>query len=101
MHTALRRYQVMSWIVGAALLVLTIATILDWAFNEPAMAHVVSPIHGIFYIVYLVTVAQVAARFRPPLRRIVSMVCSGFVPGMAFVVEHRTVKDLRGSLADV
>ena len=100
MNGALRRYQWMSWIVGTALLVLTVATILDWVAHKPAMAHVVSPIHGVLYMLYLATVAEVAVKFRPSAGRVAGMVCSGFVPLLAFFVEHSTVRQLRGQLPD-
>jgi integral membrane protein len=98
MKMALRCYQIMSWIVGLALLVLTYATIRDWVNHQSAMAKIVSPIHGLLYMAYLVTVVAVYAKFKPSMGRIVLMVCSGFVPFLAFFTEHYTVKKLRGQI---
>ena len=95
MSPSLRRYQIMSFIVGTALLVLTWATIQDLVFHKGGLAKVVSPIHGILYMVYLVTVADVAVRLKPSIGRIVAMVGSGFIPFLAFFVEHNTVKALK------
>ena len=97
MPGALRRYQIMSWIVGTALLVLTYAAIQDWVNHKSGLAHVVSPIHGVLYMIYLVTVIDVGIKFRPSPRRIAAMVCSGFVPFLAFFVEHNTLVSLRAS----
>jgi integral membrane protein len=94
MKTALRLYQVMSWIVGVALLVLTYATIRDWVNHQPSLAQIVSPIHGLLYMAYLATVIYVYTKFKPSIGRIVLMVCSGFVPFLAFFTEHYTVKKL-------
>jgi integral membrane protein len=100
MNGALRRYQVMSWIVGTALLALTYATIQDWVNHKPGLAHVVSPIHGLLYMLYLATVIQVSVKFRPTVGRIAAMVCSGFVPFLAFFVEHNTLGVLKAKVAD-
>jgi len=99
MTGTLRRYQVMSWVVGTALLVLTYATIRDWVNHQAGLAHVVSPVHGLLYMLYLATVVEVAVRLRPSPGRIVAMVCSGFVPFLAFFVEHDTLKILRAKEA--
>lgn len=98
MKLALRMYQVMSWIVGIALLVLTYATIRDWVNHQPAWAQIVSPIHGILYMIYLVTVINLYVKFKPSIGRVVIMVCAGFVPTLAFVVEHYTVKKFEAQI---
>ncbi|MGH9300207.1 MAG: DUF3817 domain-containing protein, partial [Acidimicrobiales bacterium] len=49
---ALLRYRVMAWIVGIMLMLLCFVAIpLQYAANEPAMAGVVAPLHGLLYIV--------------------------------------------------
>jgi integral membrane protein len=100
MKTALRLYQVMSWIVGIALLVLTYATIRDLVQHQSAMAKVVAPLHGWLYIIYLGTVVYVYLKFKPSLGRIFIMVISGFVPFLAFFTEHFTVKRLTTQMKD-
>jgi len=95
MSGVLRRYQVMSWVVGVALLVLTYAAIQDWVNHSSGLAHIVSPIHGILYMVYLATVIEVWVKLKPTKLRVLVMVCSGFVPFLAFFVEHNTLKVLQ------
>lgn len=87
---ALRRYRVMAIVVGTLLLVLVCVAIpLQYAAGKPAMAGVVAPLHGACYVVYLVTVADLARRARFRLRDLAVMVGAGFVPGLAFFVERR------------
>ena len=95
MDPTLRRYQVMSYVVGHdAADLLTVCIILrHWVRRTSRrMAHVVAQIHGLLYMVYLVTVAdgrrQVPALGRAP--RLHGL--SGFVPFLAFFVEHSTVQ---------
>ncbi len=98
MELALKLYRAMSWIVGIALLVLTYATIRDWINHQPAWAQIVSPIHGILYMIYLITVINLYLKFKPSIRRLVLMVCAGFVPTLAFFVEHSTIKKFEGQI---
>jgi len=46
-------------------------------------------------MVYLATVVDVAVKLKPSVGRIAVMVASGFVPFLAFIVEHRTVEALK------
>ena len=47
-------------------------------------------------MIYLATVVDVAVKLKPSVGRIAVMVASGFVPFLAFFVEHRTVEALKG-----
>lgn len=90
---ALRRYRVMAYLVGVFLLVLVfVAVPLQYAANDPGPAAVIGPIHGALYIVYLAASYDLVRRAKWKLRRMVAPVFAGFVPVMAFVVEHRTTK---------
>ena len=55
--------------------------------------------HGALYIVYLVAAANLARRARFTLWQLVAVVMAGFVPGLAFVVEHRTTQRVRQAAA--
>lgn len=97
---AITRYRVMAWVVGTMLIILCcIAMPLQYVADKPALATVVAPLHGFLYIAYLFTVADLARRWRLRLGRIVGLVCAGFIPGLAFVVEHRTTRALRVEIA--
>lgn len=84
------RYRVMAYIVGTALVLLVFVAIpLQYWAHERTVAEIVAPIHGYLYLVYLVAGADLARRAHWRLGRILFVVCGGFVPFLAFFVEHR------------
>jgi integral membrane protein len=101
MAGALLRYRVMTYIVGSALIVLVFigVPLQVWAHFD-LVAKVEGTIHGYLYLVYLFTAADLARRAHWRLGRILAVVLSGFVPVLAFVVEHRVVKQMRQERAE-
>jgi integral membrane protein len=100
MHGALIRYRVMAFIVGTALLVLTAIVIAQVAgAHVKTAANIVAPIHGYLYIIYLVTAADLARRAHWKLGRILTVVAAGFVPTLAFFVEHRVYQQMQAEFA--
>ena len=92
---ALARYRILAWLVGTMLFFLCVVAIpLQYAYNRPAVANIGFTIHGILYIVYLVSVADLHRRSRFRLSQVIGLVCAGFLPGLAFYIEHRTTKRL-------
>lgn len=93
---AWKRYRVMAYVVGTMLVTLVfVAMPLQYLAHEPTFAVIVAPIHGYLYLVYLVTGADLAFRAHWRLGRIVAVVSAGFVPGVAFVMEHRVTRQMR------
>ncbi len=93
---ALARYQVMAVVVGIGLLVLVLVGMpLQYGAHEPALADIVAPVHGILYIVYLLTVFDLARRQHFRIGQLAAMICAGFVPFVAFLVEQRVTRELR------
>ena len=89
MAGALMRYRVMAYIVGTALIILVFVAIpLQYWGHHKLVAEIVAPIHGYLYLVYLVAGADLARRAHWHLGRILFVVCGGFVPFLAFFVEH-------------
>jgi|SRR5664280_451820 integral membrane protein len=89
MAGALMRYRVMAYIVGTALIILVFVAIpLQYWGHHKLVAEIVAPIHGYLYIVYLVAGVDLARRAHWHLGRILLVVCGGFVPFLAFFVEH-------------
>jgi integral membrane protein len=87
------RYRIMSWVVGVMLLFLCVVAIpLQFVANKPELANIGFTIHGVFYVVYLLTAADLGLRAKFRLNQIVALVCAGFVPGLAFYIEHRTAQ---------
>jgi integral membrane protein len=97
---ALTRYRIMAFVVGTALVILVFVAIpiQVWG-NDQSVAEVVAPIHGYLYIVYLVASADLARRAHWRLGRILMVVAAGFVPFLAFFVEHNINGQTQAELA--
>jgi integral membrane protein len=99
-HGAVIRYRVMAFVVGTALIVLTIVVIAQaFGADVKRTAEIVAPIHGYLYIVYLITGADLARRAHWKLGRILAVVAAGFVPTLAFFVEHRVYQQMQAEWA--
>ena len=92
LERSLRRYQVMSIVVGVAMPV-------QYVGHKPTMANIVSVVHGLLYIVYLLSAADLARRARFSAGQLVAVVCAGFLPFLAFYVEWRTARRIHASWA--
>ncbi len=95
MEAAFRRYRIMSFVTGTTLLILTFTLILHsvdlhlWTQMKPFVA-VVGIGHGVvLYPIYLITCFMFALKARVHLGLLLLMMLSGFVPGLAFYMEHR------------
>jgi integral membrane protein len=93
----------MAFVVGTALLALTAIVICQYGFHMHAQMKtpekIVAPIHGYLYLAYLVTAADLARRARWHLGRIILVVCSGFVPFLAFIIEHHVYQQMQAEWA--
>lgn len=91
LHASLMRYRIMAFVVGVGLLVLVFVGMpLQYAAGEPVVVKIVGPFHGFLYIIYLLTVVDLWTRAKFTLWQLVGMIAAGFVPFLAFYVEHRT-----------
>ena len=100
---ALLRYRVMALVVGVVLLVLVFVGIpLQYGVGG-VWAKVVPfafTIHGLLYIVYLATAVDLARRSRFTLTQLAAMVGAGFLPFLAFFIEHRVNLRVSALLAE-
>ena len=93
---ALMRYRVMAYIVGVGLILVVFVGIpLQFAAHQKLFVQVVGTLHGYLYLLYLASAADLARRARWKIGRIVAVVAAGFVPFLAFVVEHRVLRQMR------
>lgn len=98
---ALLRYRIMAFIVGTALIILVfIGVPLRYGAGIPQLAEVLGVLHGFLYIVYLVAALDLAARARFSILQMAAMIGAGFIPFLAFVVEHRVNLRMQKALAD-
>jgi integral membrane protein len=95
MSGALARYRVMAVVVSVALFVLLFGIVLRYGFGEEAFSKAYSPVHGLLYLVYLVTVVDLGQRARWSLLRTVGVMLAGAVPVLSFVVERRVARPTR------
>lgn len=101
MQGALRRYRIMVLVVGVLLLMLiAVGMPLQLAAGQPQMVHVLGPVHGLLFLVYLAAAADLARHRRFTLWQVVAVVVAGFVPFLVFFVERRVVGRSTLALAD-
>ena len=94
--TALGRYRVMAVVVGVMLLVLVAVAIpLKYAADVPEVSAIVSPVHGLLYIVYLVTAFDLALKARFTAKGTILVLLAGVVPFVSFVAERRVTARVR------
>lgn len=97
---ALLRYRVMAYIVGTGLAVLVFVGVpLQYGAGIAQVDAIAGPIHGFLYIIYLLAAVDLARRARFTLLQMAAMVGAGFIPLLAFVIEHRVTTRLRAALA--
>ncbi len=97
---ALVRYRVMAFIVGVGLVLLVFVGMpLQFLAHQKIGVEIVGTLHGYLYLLYLVMAADLARRARWRLGRILGVVAAGFVPFLAFVVEHRVYRQMREEYA--
>lgn len=97
---ALLRYRVMAYVVGVGLATLVFVGVpLQYGAGIPQVDEIVGPIHGFLYIVYLLAAVDLARRARFTLLQMAAMIGAGFVPLLAFVIEHRVTKRLTEAAA--
>lgn len=92
---ALLRYRVIAYTVGCGLLLLTVATILDWGFHHPQMAEIVGPLHGFLYMVYLAIATDLALKSRWSIVGTLLVLVSGTIPFLSFVAERQVSRRVR------
>lgn len=95
METAFARYRFMSYVTGTTLLTLFLFLILHgvdlrlWK-DIKTLVTIDGIAHGVvLYPIYLVMSFQVALKARLHIGYVVLMMLAGFVPGLAFYMEHR------------
>ncbi len=88
MRGTVLRYRVMAYITGVVLVILCFAGIPLQIAGHPALVNLVGTVHGILYMIYLVTAALLAWKLRLAPVPTVLVLLAGTVPILTFVVER-------------
>ena len=94
-NAALVRYRVIAYTVGCGLLLLCVATVLDWGFHHPQMAAIVGPLHGFLYMIYLAMGIDLALKARWSVVGSLLVLISGTIPFLSFVAERQVTRRVR------
>ncbi|WP_025274206.1 DUF3817 domain-containing protein [Haloglycomyces albus] len=105
MNAQLKRFRIVAYIVSCFLIILMfVAVPLRYIFGIESLSTVISPIHGLFYMLYLVLGFQLAQqaewKFWPET---VGLLLGGTVPIGSFFVErwaHRRILEEHPQAAD-
>ncbi len=95
MNGALLRYRIMAYVVGVGLIVVFVS------IPFQSVEKVVGFTHGMLYLLYLLTVLDLVRRARLGLWTLIAMVCGGWVPFLAFVVERWVTRRVEARTADL
>lgn len=99
--SVLTRYRVMAYVTAVMLLVLCTCMVFKYGFDTgEGVTLVVSQIHGVLYIVYLVFAFDLGAKAKWPLGKLVWVLLAGTIPTAAFFVERKISHELEGTFAD-
>jgi len=94
-QASLIRYRVIAYTVGVGLLLLCVATVLDWGFHQPTMAEIVGPMHGFLYMIYLALGIDLALKARWSVVGTLLVLISGTIPFLSFVAERQVTSRIR------
>ncbi len=97
--SALKRFKVMAVVVGIGLLVLVLGVVLRYGFDNEALRWF-SPVHGLLYMAYLVTTADLGIKLRWSLPKMVGVMLAGVVPFFSFFMERKVAREVEGPAAD-
>ena len=108
MRSALIRYRVVAYIVGALLLLLTMVAMPLKYLPDPsspvagfgrAASAIVAPAHGFLFMVYLVVGFQLSIRQRWAWGYTALVLLAGTVPFLTFIVERGVTRRVRAAEA--
>ena len=90
MMNAYSRFRLVGWLEGASLLVLLgVAVPLKYLGGDPEAVRMVGPIHGFFFSVYCLLLADVHMKQRWPLRQTALFFIGALVPFGTFALDGR------------
>lgn len=99
-QSVLTRYRVMACITACTLLVFTGFIVVKYGFGRGEdLTLVVSQVHGLFFLLYVVFAFDLGQKAKWPLGRLLWVLVAGCVPFAAFFVERRVAAETAPLLA--
>ncbi|MGX1850610.1 DUF3817 domain-containing protein [Streptomyces sp. NBC_01456] len=100
-RSVLTRYRVMAYITAVMLLVLCTCMVFKYGFGMGKdLTLVVSQIHGVLYIVYLVFAFDLGSKAKWKFGKLLWVLIAGTIPTAAFFVERQVVREIEPLLAE-
>jgi integral membrane protein len=96
---ALGFFKVMAITAGCSLFVLVVIIAINGGFGKGGASSVWSPIHGVIYFVFVLSIANLGFKVGWSLPRMILTMLSGFVPVLPFVVERKVAAEVEEQLA--
>ncbi|KAA6213925.1 DUF3817 domain-containing protein [Streptomyces albofaciens JCM 4342] len=100
-RSVLTRYRVMAYVTAVMLLVLCACMVAKYGFDTGKdLTLVVSQIHGVLYIIYLVFAFDLGSKAKWRFGKLLWVLISGTIPTAAFFVERKVVREIEPLVAD-
>jgi integral membrane protein len=99
-RSALSLYRVLAIVAGIALFVLILEMVMKYAFKQTnVLTQYWSPVHGVIYMAYAASVANLGIKAAWGMVRIVKNLLAGFVPVVPWIAERRNTAQTKALLA--
>ncbi|MEV0125952.1 DUF3817 domain-containing protein [Streptomyces sp. NPDC050703] len=99
--SVLTRYRVMAYVTAVMLLILCACMVAKYGFGTgEGLTLVVSQVHGVLYIVYLIFAFDLGSKAKWPFGKLLWLLVSGTIPTAAFFVERRVVREVEPLITD-
>ncbi|MGC5344352.1 DUF3817 domain-containing protein [Streptomyces sp. DT24] len=100
-RSVLTRYRVMAYVTAVMLLVLCTCMVFKYGFETgEGLTLVVSQIHGVLYIIYLVFAFDLGSKAKWPVGKLLWVLVAGTIPTAAFFVERTVVREVEPMITD-
>ncbi|MEI7034727.1 DUF3817 domain-containing protein [Streptomyces pratensis] len=98
-QNVLTRYRVMAYVTAVWLLVFTAAIIAKYGFDA-GDTMVISQIHGVLFIVYVVFAFDLGSKAKWPFGKLLWVLAAGCIPFASFFVEPKVSREARAMVTD-
>ncbi|MGW7576594.1 DUF3817 domain-containing protein [Streptomyces sp. NPDC054765] len=100
-RSVLTRYRAMAYITAVMLLVLCTCMVFKYGFGMGKdLTLVVSQIHGVLYIIYLVFAFDLGSKAKWKFGKLLWVLIAGTIPTAAFFVERQVVREIEPLIAE-